>query len=214
MLLKSNFEIGDAVIWKDIHKEETAIIMGNGGSLKTVPKELLEKYPTFGTNNIYLMPFQPTYYVCVDSRVLKDYPNQIYATVAQSQVAFLSDEFASGPEKLYRLENVCLCNQKTVRFPGEFWWTGGTVTYVALKIAFVMGFGTILLVGCDWDDKWKHFSDEYPSAFAPKDYRKKQEYHLGIAGHVYQDAGRRIVNLSPPSVLDEYYERGSIDDHT
>jgi hypothetical protein len=35
---------------------------------------------------------------------------------------------------------------------------------------------------------------------------------MGIAGIVYEKAGRRIINLSPPSALDEFFERGDISD--
>jgi hypothetical protein len=211
MLLKSNLGIDDDARdrWEDIHKGETAIIVGNGESLKTVPEELLEKYPTFGANHIYLMPFQPTYYVCVDAACLEDYVQQIYGSAQGAVTAFLSDKHL-GAERLYELENAYLCNENTFRFPGEYWWTGGTAVYVALKIAYVMGFSTAILVGCDRDSEWKHFSDEYPRPHAPPDYQKKQEYHLGMAGIVYEEAGRRIVNLSLPSALDEFFERGDI----
>jgi hypothetical protein len=216
MLLKSNLGIDDDARdrWEDIHKGETAIIVGNGESLNTVPEELLGKYPTFGANHIYLMPFQPTYYICIDTQCLEGYAQQIYGSAQGAMTAFLADEHINSPmpgvEKLYGLENVYLCNENTFRFPGEYWWTGGTATYVSLKIAYFMGFSTAILVGCDRDKEWKHFSDEYPLPHAPPRYQKKQEYHMGIAGIVYEAAGRRIVNLSPPSGLDEFYERGDI----
>jgi len=217
MLTRSNLEITDAD-WTNKHNGETAIVIGNGLSLNDVPRELLEKYPSFGTNHIYLMRFQPTYYVCVDTRVLENWAKEIHNTVARAEIAFLSDEFFGSPAKstrlLYELPNAYLCNKNTVRFPGEYWWTGGTSTYVSLKIAFGMGFRVVLMVGCDRDDGWVHFSNEYPGGVTPMSYRKDQAYHLGIARLVYDDAGRRIVNLSPPSDLDEYLERGEIEEWT
>jgi len=215
MLVKSNFEIDNAVTWRNVHKGETAIVIGNGDSLNSVPRELLEKYPTFGCNHIYLLDFQPTYYVCVDRRILKKRIQKIYNSAQGAKIAFISDEHidTSMPDEIYQLDNVYLCNERTIRFDGEFWWTGGTVTYFALKIAYVMGFETVILVGCDRDKEWKYFSNDYPAEYTPKQFLRKQEYHLGIAGIFYKENGRRIINLSLPSVLDEYYERGMIEDY-
>jgi hypothetical protein len=210
MLLRSSFAVCDAE-WAGSRDGETAVIMGNGNSLKDVPRELLEKYPTFGANHIYLMQFQPNYFVCVDSRNLLRYAPQMHEVAKNAEIAFLSDAHLDDSE-LYQLENVYLCNEDTIRFPGEFWWTGGTVAYAALKIAYAMGFRTVLLVGCDRDKDWKHFSGKYPGEHTPAGRRDKQRYHLGMAQLVYDEASKRIINLSPPSDLDEFIERGRIED--
>jgi len=204
--------------WVDTHVGETVVVMGNGASLKDVPIELLHKYPTFGTNHIYVLPFQPTYYVCVDELLLDTYPHKIYDVVAQSNIAFLSDYFSNSmmPStwRLYQLPNVVRYDEYTQWFPGEAWVAGGTVTYVALKMAYGMGFDTVLLVGCDRDKEWNHFSDDYP-ALGDRNQRilDGQEYHLRLVGEAYKKDGRRIINLSPPSALDEFYERGSIEEY-
>ncbi|KKN62889.1 hypothetical protein LCGC14_0507420 [marine sediment metagenome] len=207
--------------WTDKYAGDTAIVIGNGESLKKIPRELLNKYPNFGANCIYLFPFQPTYYICIDTRMLRNYPKDIYATAAKAEIAFLSDthmgEPVEGLEELYQLENAYLCNENTVRFPGEAWWTGGTSAYMALKIAYAMGFSTVILVGCDRDYEWKHFSDDYPEESIEEsrkaEFRSGQEYHFVVASIVYKEAGRRIVNLSLPSALDEYFGRGEIEDY-
>lgn len=203
--------------WEDTHVGEIAVVIGNGLSLNDVPGELLEKYPTFGTNHIYTFPFQPTYYVCVDEIVLMYYPEKIYNTVARADIAFLNGNLFNFPNwttrDLYNLPNVYRYDEHTLEFPGEIWTAGGTVTYVALKMAFGMGFSTILLVGCDRDKEWSHFSNDYPADGGRNAYfLRGQEYHLRIAGEAYKEAGRRVVNLSLPSVLDEYFERGRIED--
>jgi len=198
--------------WADTHVGETAIVIGHGKSLNDVPRELLSKYPSFGCNHIYQFDFQPTYYVCVDEVVLKEYPKDIYATVTNVKIAFLHDDFIGEHieilRDLYELSNVYLYNRYTARFADEIWPSGGTVTYVILKIAYIMGFSTILLVGCDRDKEWNHFSTDYPAFGSRTPYfLRTQEYHLKIAGEVYKKAGRKIVNLSLPSVLDKYFER-------
>jgi hypothetical protein len=192
-------------------RDDTAIVIGNGKSLNDVPIEFLEKYPTFGANHIYLL-FQPTFFVCVDSRNLLNYQEQMLEVAQNAETAFLSDAHLDDSE-LYKLNNVHLCNEDTIKFPGEYWWTGGTVVYAMLKLAYLMEFETALLVGCDMDKDWKHFSDEYPGVPTPQERIKKQEYHLGMARLTYEKDGRRIINLSPPSRLDEYLERGLIEDY-
>lgn len=209
--MKSDWGIVDAE-WANRHYGETAIVIGNGESLNDVPKKFLESYITFGTNYIRLLPFQPTYYVCIDKTILENHVKQIYNSAREARTAFLGDGYVNGAEEIYQLNNVYLCNPSTVKLPDEKWWTGGTVTYMSLKIAYAMGFSTIVLVGCDWDKEWKHFSDEYIGGCSPYFYRKGQEYHLGTASIFYKKNGRRIVNLSPPSALDEYFERGRIED--
>ena len=203
--------------WADTHVGETAVVIGNGESLNDVPKELLEKYPTFGTNHVYLVPFQPTYYVCVDEVVLMHFPEAIHATAERADIAFLHEELEGEPNwatrKLFTLPSVYRYNEYTIRCPGENWITGGTVTYVALKIAYGMGFSTALVVGCDRDKEWKHFSEEYPRFGTREPYVwRTQEYHLRIVGEMFKRDGRRIINLSPPSGLDEFYERGNTED--
>jgi hypothetical protein len=198
--------------WANTHKGETAIVIGNGGSLKDIPRKLLNKYPSFGVNHIYLLPFQPTYYVCMDYKVINHCSKEIYATVAQAKTAFLSWKFSVGHEELYELDNVYVCNQYSTVFPREQTASGGTSVYTALKIAYTMGFSTVLLVGCDRGG-WGHFTEDYPFVKQKKSVLELQEYHLELAGEIYKAAGRRIVNLSLPSVLDEYFERGNIEDY-
>ncbi len=204
--------------WSNTHKGETAIVIGHGKSLDDVPRNMLKKYPSFGVNHIYLLPFQPTYYFCYDSYIMRNYPKRIHDTASKAKIAFLSDKFfdedVDGLEELYNLKNVYLCNNRTVIFPYETLMGGSTVTYVALKVAYVMGFSTILLVGCDRDSKMEHFGEDYPVAQLKNTKTEQQEEHLKLAGDVYKVAGRRIINLSLPSVLDEYFERGRMDDYT
>jgi len=220
--MEIEYEI-DAVEWIDTHKGETAIVLGSGKSLNDVPRALLEKYPSFGVNHIYLLPFQPTYFCSVDSLYLQRYPREMRPTAAKAKIAFISDKLLGSPacglRELYELENVYLYGENTIPFPGEYCMTGENVPYVALKIAYGMGFTTVLLAGCDRDKDWEYFSKDYPAEHL--EIRTKlnwgikkrgMEYHFAIAGLVYQDDGRRIINFSAPSKIDEYFERGDIED--
>lgn len=209
--------------WAAAHIGETAIVLGSGKSLRDIPITLLEKYPSFGVNFIYLLPFQPTYFCSIDKFYLKTHPKKMYLTASKAKLAFLSELMlgfpALGLRELYELENVCLFGEDTIRFPGEYCMSGETVAYVALKIAYVMGFNTVLLAGCDRDKNWEYFSEDYPAEHL--DFRSKEdweikkrgmEYHFKLADDVYKKDGRSIVNLSLPSELDALFARGDIGD--
>ena len=49
---------------QDKHKGETGLVIGNGPSLKEITNEELQRFPSFGTNKIFLKEgFTPTNYV-------------------------------------------------------------------------------------------------------------------------------------------------------
>ena len=93
MLIASSLKI-DAEAnerWGDTHTGETAILMGNGDSLATIPEELLLRYPSFGVNLIPMKPFQPTYFSCIGTKYLTGFASAMYNTAANADIAFISN---------------------------------------------------------------------------------------------------------------------------
>jgi hypothetical protein len=213
---KTNLHIKESAkrLWGDTHKGETAIIVGNGDSLLTVPEEFLLRYPSFGANLIPMKPFQPTYFSCINKKYITKFAAEMYDTAANADMSFISDYHikSNGPgsQKLYALDNVQLLGGDTIAFPGEFFMSGGTVTYVNLKIAYFMGFETVLLVGVDHNPDWTHFYGNHLNTPPSKRKFFEMTHHHFVASEVYKNAGRRVVNLSPPSALDEFFERGDV----
>jgi hypothetical protein len=92
---------------------------------------------------------------------------------------------------------------------------GGTVTFVALQIAFYMGFRTVILVGLDhkYADKGPPSGTETRAAdldsshFHPQYFPRgikwqlpdlrRSEIDFGIARRVYEDDGREILDATP-----------------
>ena len=202
--------------WGGKHKGETCIIIGNGPSLKAIPEELLTKYPSFGANLISMYSFQPTYYSCVGDKYLCKFPKEIYDVAANADTSFINNCHLDKPipdlQKLYTLDNIELIDRDTATFPGEYFVMGGTVTYVNLKIAYFMGFDTVILVGCDHNPDWTHVYGNHLNTPPPTKKFHDMTYHYFVASEVYKKAGKRIVNLSAPSRLDEFFERGEVDD--
>lgn len=195
----------------DTHSGETCIIIGNGPSLRNVPREFLAKYPTFGCNYINRFLFQPTYYVCIDRPLLETNADEIIPTIEAAELAFISDypKMTNAMAYIRSLKNVVRLGEKTLVFEGESCMSGYTCVYVALKAAFYMGFARALLVGVDHSEG--HFAADYPKAEYPR--FERQRYHFQVAQRAWEWNGRKIINLSAHSALDEIFERGDIADY-
>ena len=203
------------------HQGETGLIIGNGPSLKDVPLGFLRKYPSFGTNRIYLLEgFAPNYYVSVNPLVIEQSHDQIKSI---SAVKFLPAAYAQ------QLDAFPLVSQYSPSFsmnPASYIYEGHTVTFVCMQLAYYMGFDTVLLVGVDHkfaysgvpnqelvsdsDDK-NHFHPEYFGKGvkwnAPDLERSEAAYKMAKA--VFEDDGKRIINLTEGTAL-EVFERGNV----
>lgn len=105
---------------------------------------------------------------------------------------------------------------------------GYTVTYVALQLAFHMGFEQVALVGCDHSfpgasepngvfksdaEDLSHFSKEYFSKgqlWQHPDLGQSEVYYA-LAKQVYEASGRSIFNATTETLL-EVFPRIDLDD--
>lgn len=206
--------------YKNIHRGETCVIIGNGPSLTIGQINCLSGYTTFGSNNIYRLPFTPDYYVVVDKEMMwsilplpKDFiPKEMFVR-AEARI--------EGNNPLYPI----VVNGFSVDID-NFVVMGGTVTYVIMQIAFYMGFKTMLLIGVDHHykktggykrlrfvakgDDPDHFkpADGKPYFLAGKTYNPPElegsTMYYGIAKQLFDQAGVRCVNLTPGSHLEVF----------
>lgn len=204
---------------KNIHLGERCFIMGNGPSLTIMDLTPLKNESSFGTNRVYLLfdklPFLPTYYVCLNKLVLC----QFFKDIQQlSMPKFLNWNknylFNQQDESIYYLKD-SLSPQVTFRDSLLYnLSSGGTVTYVALQIAFFMGFKEVILIGldhkfsfygtpntvqtCDTDVDINHFSPDY----FPKGVKWQipdllhSEYAYRMARENYEKHGRMILDAT------------------
>lgn len=188
---------------------QIAIILGTGKSLNDLPRELLDKYPSYGSNYIGLAGIQPTYYACRDYRLLEDYDG-ISETAKNAEIAYFgpvnpkTDPIYSIPHVLLSGDNKDFSEEKSAG--------GGTITYTLLKLAYYDECDIACLWGVDFDNKWEHFRDDYP---CPGNLDRKVDamiYHMELANKVYRKAGKRIINFSLPSVLDNFFDRCSFEE--
>ena len=210
--------------WKALrnkHKGETALVIGNGPSLNDVPVDFLGKYPSFGTNRIYLLDkFTPTYYVAVDPLTLEQFNGDIDQMECEKFIAaFYTKHLITDAYSLYSSAIPSFSRE-----PDKWIYEGHTVTFVCLQLAFYMGFSTVLLVGVDHSyefegrpnqmmiaegDDVNHFHPEYFSNgrkwHNPDLVQSGNAYHM--AQTVFEHDGRKIINLTRGTKLD-VFEKG------
>jgi hypothetical protein len=202
--------------------DKVCVIAGNGPSLRDVPRKLLEKYPSFGTNKVYLLQdlpgwegFAPTYYVCVDDSMLHDVvPDLVAAQTFKPAHVFLPLQVPFPGAHQLKIELGAAFSGR----PDLKCYLGGTVTYVALQLALYMGFKTVLLVGVDHryaprgvrpgskfiasGDDPDHFHPGYFSGgHVYNMWEPQTEVMYGLAVEAYRRAGAKILNLTPGTAL-------------
>jgi len=138
---------------KDIHKGERCFIIGNGPSLSKMDLSILSSETTFGTNRIYLLfdrtEFRPTYYVSVNELVLSQFVNEIINLPMPKFLNWNLRHLYGFRDDIYYFR---LGLGLWDRFEPEIVHPlsgGGTVTFVAMQIAYFMGFSKVILIGVD-----------------------------------------------------------------
>jgi hypothetical protein len=133
------------------HAGERCFILGNGPSLAKMDLTLLQSEVTFGLNRIYLlartMPLHLTYYVCMNELVLRQSASEI---MSLDMTRFLNWKSRT----LFRadFDTIFVHESFRPRFETDLTrpvWGGATVAFVALQIAFYMGFSQVVLIGVD-----------------------------------------------------------------
>ncbi len=127
------------------HVGERCFILGNGPSLRSMDLAPLSHEVTFGLNRIYLMfdrlTFHPTYYVCINELVLEQFAHEIRAL---SMPKFLNWNrralFGPGDEVTLFLRLRLGLRDGFATDLCRPIFSGGTVTYAAIQIAYYMGY--------------------------------------------------------------------------
>lgn len=197
------------------HWGQKAVILGNGPSLLKSDLSLLDGVFTFGLNKINLLfdqsDFRPSCIVAVNSLVLQQNADFYNRTTIP---LFLD----SGGLRWVRSRPTItyLHSSSQPKFPQDCsisLFQGATVTFVALELAFHLGFTEVALIGCDHhftvqgapgqavvagarDDN--HFAPNYfangVSWHLPDLFRSEVAYTL--AREMYAATGRKLVNAT------------------
>jgi len=192
-------------------------VIGNGPSLAGMDLSPLENEITFGLNRIYLlfekMNFLPTYYVCVNELVLEQFSSEIRQLKMLKFINWNRRQFFDINDVSVIPVRVSLLDGFNAD-PFRAFFGGGTVTYVALQIAYLMGFSEVILIGLDhsFSDKGipnkvefrisEQDTNHFHPNYFPKGVKwqlpdlKRSELAYEIARRKFENNGRRIIDAT------------------
>jgi len=217
--------------WKDRYNGQKAVIICNGPSLLKNDLSLLDNVFTFGLNKINLLfdksAFRPSCIVAVNPYVLE----QNAEFYNKTNIPLFLDKCASRKGVLFR-ENVALLHS-TPSYIKQFArdcsvsiYSSCTVTYVAMQLAFHMGFKNVALIGCDHNFATKGTANmtivasaKDSNHFAPNYFAEGVKWQLPdlfesevgytLAKNMYECYGRKIVNATEGGEL-KIFDRMSL----
>ncbi len=137
---------------KDIHRGQRCFIIGNGPSLKQTNLSCLRDEFTFGMNRFYMifpeLGFTTSYYLSVNSLVIEQCAQDLRALPIPKFLSWRSHGLIQPTDDTIFLHTTYTGPKFAQDARGRL-WEGATVTYVALQLAFHMGFETVILIGVD-----------------------------------------------------------------
>ncbi len=138
------------------HGGQRCFILGNGPSLKNTDLSKLKGEFTFGLNRVYLlfpeMGFSTTYLVVVNNLVIEQFAENILDLPIPKFFSWHARSLLPADlpaERLPMFLHTTYTGPKFATDARQRLWEGATVTYVALQLAYYMGFETAVLIGVD-----------------------------------------------------------------
>jgi hypothetical protein len=203
---------------------EDCFIVGNGPSLNKMDLSVLNDYYTFGLNKIHLIfersEFRPKFMVSVNKHVIDQSLDDILSINVPTFVSYTNcTKRVSHPNLFYLFSKGGLRNGFVTDLTQEI-SEGGTVTFIAMQVAYYLGFHRVFLIGVDHNfiQKGKANSEEVLKSddvnhFDPN-YFKGQKWNLADlesselgyhhARYHYSMYGRSIFNATVDGKLQVY----------
>lgn len=140
--------------YRDKYLGERCFLIANGPSLKKVNLSLLKNEHVICMNRAYLLfdeiGFVPDLFVCVNELVLEQFAKDIQSL---NTVKFINWNrrklFSFLDDKTFFIKPSLGLQDKFSPDLSKSVGSGGTVTFVALQIAFYLGFREVIIVGLD-----------------------------------------------------------------
>ena len=133
------------------HQGERCVIIGNGPSLRDMDLSFLKTEITFGLNRIYLLTgelgLDISYYVCLNPLVLEQFGEDIQRIPCPKFVSIEGYPHVRADADLMFVSGRYHWGFSTDVTEGI--WSGHTVTYMAMQLAYYMGFQEVVLIGVD-----------------------------------------------------------------
>ncbi|OQX53338.1 MAG: hypothetical protein B5M53_07030 [Candidatus Cloacimonas sp. 4484_209] len=214
--------------WKNRFLGQKAIIICNGPSLNKVDFNDLDKYKifTFGLNKINLLftrtDFRPSVIVAVNPYVIEQNAEFYNKTDLPLFLDSNGRKWVKFRKNIHFLHSAG-GNRQFARDCSISINQGHTVTYVAMQLAFHMGFKIVGLIGCDHSfatkgpaNKTVISGEKDPNHFDPNYFAggvkwqlpdlASSELHYEVARDIFERYGRKIINCTDGGNL-EVFER-------
>jgi hypothetical protein len=202
--------------YSNVHTGERCFIIGNGPSLAKTDLTRLKNEFTMGLNRIYLMfpelGFQTSYYLSINDLVVEQCAADIQKLTIPRFIAWRSHKWLQPDPNLIFLYTSYTGPSFSKSATGRL-WEGATVTFVALQIAFFLGFQEVILIGVDHNfvsqgkpnttvisqgDDPNHFSP----AYFGKGFRwqlpdlETSEKGYRLAKDAFESSGRKVLDAT------------------
>lgn len=209
---------------RDSHPGQKAVIVCNGPSLLGTDWSLLADVYTFGLNKINLLfdsvSFRPSCIVSVNPLVLE----QNAAFFNTTAIPLFLDRVAAAFDIRFRQNVVALHSTGLNRFARDCSisiYQGGTVTFVAMQLAFHMGFTDVAVIGCDHSFTASGAANEkarregtdsdhfHPDYFPDGEFWHLPDLDLSegsyrLGRRIFEAYGRRVVNATDGGRLEVF----------
>lgn len=201
---------------RDQYRGKRCFILGNGPSLKQTDLSRLKGAYTFGLNRVYLLfpdlGFPTTFLVTVNQLVIDQCAAELAAVPALKFLPWTTRrQFSPAVETVF-IRTYCARPHFSTHV-NQAIWSGATVTFVAMQLAYHMGFSEVVLLGVDhsFTTQGKPHTTvvsegDDPNHFAPNYFGKGFRWQLPdletseIAYHMARQAfeadGRKIVDAT------------------
>lgn len=216
--------------YRNAYTGRRCFILGTGPSINLTPLHLLRNELCFAVNRLYLKfddSFSPDFYVCGSALLQEQWAAEINAVRTQKFLGAKGSSFVNFDER-----TILLNVQGHMGFSRDVAlevFEGASVVFIALQLAFYMGFSQAYLAGVDHSysllghpgedgvivsDKLdvNHFDQSYfplgSRIRAP--YLEVQDYAFKLAKLHWQSAGRSVFNATAGGQL-EVFERVSFE---
>lgn len=201
---------------KDSQRGRRAFIIGNGPSLAQTDVSKLKQELTFGMNRVYLAfprwGFSTSYFVCVNDLVIEQTAADIRALQMPKFLSWRSHGHIQPDEHTMFLHTTYERPTFAKDARGRL-WEGATVTYVALQLAYYLGFETVILIGVDHNFSSKgapnttvisqgEDRDHFDAGYFGKGFRwqlpdlETSERAYSMARAAYEADGRRVLDAT------------------
>lgn len=138
--------------YKDIHRGERCVIIGNGPSLQNTDVSRLRDVYTFGMNRVYLAfpewGFETSYYVAINDLVVEQCAEDIRGLPMPKFISWHARQYLTPTEDTCFLHTTYTGPKFSIDARQRM-WEGATVTYVSMQLAYFMGFSEVILIGVD-----------------------------------------------------------------